>query len=279
MVDVFTDHLRLNQQEVGAKFDLWGPPVSAGLNDGVTALIEQAVAERADIDVTAGNILLTEVDGGTDTSRPVILRVFGTPGVARTITVPDIAAGLPTQKFYILYNASDSDVSLRTVTNVGVSAAVGQSLLLMVDEVLDNVFSIALGGTVVFEAINWLSGTFDISGSAGTGTYRYASQGNIGMWLFPAFVQAVTINNFTITPLVPAAWPAAIVPVTSFEDYPCYVTSSADGATIFRTILDIGSSAGAGRTFRRLDGGGTFTTTTTFTLINNFAAVFPLRLF
>ena len=272
MADAFTPNIRLNQQEVGAKEDIWGPD----LNTGVTQLIEQAIAEREGIDVTAGNVVLTEVDGADDTSRPSILRVTGTPGVARDITVPDVGAGLPAQKWYILYNAADAAVSLRTVTNTGVSVAVGQSLLLMVDSVLDNVFSIALGGDVVFEAVNWQSGTFSINGSAGTGTYRYASQGNIGMWLFAAFAQAVSINNFTISPSAPAQWPSDIVPATGFEIPACYVTSSADGATIFRTALQISASAVAGRTFGRLDGGGNFTSPTTFTLINNMAVVFPL---
>lgn len=279
MVDVFTPNIRLNQQEVGAKFDLWGPPVSAGLNDGVTALIEQALAERELVDVTAGNVLLTEVDGGDDTSRPAIIRATGTPGVARTITVPDIAAGLPAQKFYILYNNSDASVSLRTVTNVGVSAAVGQSLLLMVDSVLDNVFSIALGGDAVFEAAQWQTGTMDVIGVVQPAiTYRYAAQGEIGMWLFPAFSSAANPVGLAVAPNTPAVWPDEISsPISGQETAQVWVTSSADGGTpILTSVSMFGTIASRGFDPMRTLG---YTTPTNYTVVHDVSIVFPLKVF
>jgi hypothetical protein len=217
MVDLFTPRIRLNQQEVGAKLDVWGPD----LNSEVTELIEQAVAGKADLDVTAGDILLTAVSGGDDTSRPVILRVIGTPGVPRDITVPDISGGLPVQKFYVLYNASDDTVSLRTVTNTGVTVAVGKVLLLMVDEVLDNVFAISLGGELVIAAANWQTFDADIQGGPPftTITTRYSSQGKTAMHLIPPWgphLITLAFGTVSIFPSVSGSpggpWPEEIVP-------------------------------------------------------------------
>ena len=66
--------------------------------------------------------------------------------------------------------------------------------------------------------------------------------------------------------------------MTGFESQICWVTSAADGATIFQCVLSIDAGPSSNRTFRRMQGGN-FTSPTTYTLINNVAAVFPLRIF
>ena len=75
MVDTFTDKVRLRKPEVNAKEDLWGPPVSDGLNDGVADMIDQAMAQITDVDVTGGNVVLTASSGVSDTQRPMFLRI------------------------------------------------------------------------------------------------------------------------------------------------------------------------------------------------------------
>ncbi len=258
MVDIFTPRLRLNQQEVGAKLDIWGPD----LNTDVTELIEQAVAGKADIDVTAGNILLTAVSGGDDTSRPAILRVTGTPGVPRDITVPDISGGLPVQKFYVLFNASDDTVSLRTVTNTGVTVAVGKVLLLMVDEVLDNVFAISLGGDLVIAAANWQTFDVDLNGGPpfSTITTRYSSQGKYGMHLIPPWgphLINLVFGTVSIQPGVAQGlpWPDEILPGPGgfFQSVDAgYMNGSVQGR--HPIILKIEPQFGGFRHFDRRDG-------------------------
>ena len=63
MIDSFTSRLRLRKPEVGAKLDEWAPPISAGLNDGVADMIDQAMAQIINIDVGVGNVILSTAEG------------------------------------------------------------------------------------------------------------------------------------------------------------------------------------------------------------------------
>lgn len=219
MVDVFTPLLRLNQQEVGAKLDAWAPD----LNAGVTQLIDDSIAGRVDISVTAGNVVLTIVNGATDQARFSTLRVIGTPGVARQIQVPS------TDKFYVVFNASDSDVTIKTLAGTGTIVRVGQLLIVMVDSVLDEVFPISLTGSAIAVAANWQTGTFEnLSRTAGDQfvTYRYTTQGAHSMILFPATSFTCSVNGWALDADTPSDWPSEILPTMTSISFPCWVVDN-----------------------------------------------------
>lgn len=102
MADTFTSSLKLRKPEVGANDDAWGPL----LNTDMITLLETGVAGVSVIDVTAGNVVLTSNDGAPDQARAMILRVIGTPGTLRLITIPSVT------KLYFVINESDDEVAL-----------------------------------------------------------------------------------------------------------------------------------------------------------------------
>lgn len=89
----------------------WGDVV----NDSITSLVEDSVANFATADVTSGNwTLSTTGSGDTNQARMMILRPTGTPGVPRNIIAPSHS------KMYIVINTSDDVVVLKGSATTGV---------------------------------------------------------------------------------------------------------------------------------------------------------------
>ena len=101
MASTFSNNLRIELIAVGEQANTWGGTT----NNNLGTLLEQAISGGVAVDVTAGNVTLTALDGASDQSRPMVIRVDGTPGVTRTITAP--AKG----KVYIVYNTSDASIN------------------------------------------------------------------------------------------------------------------------------------------------------------------------
>lgn len=230
MADTFTSRLRFRKPEVGQKLDEWAPPISAGLNDGVADLVDQAMAQIFDIDVGPGSVILGINDGFPDSQRPMFLRASGTPGVPRSISVPDP----PTQKMYVVENVADDDVTFKTISGSGVTLKTGIRAVVFVDEVLDDVFSIRFLENAVVAPSAWITGTFDLEGSTPlhTVTYRYAIQGERVMFQVPDFINITMspdpgnpFTEFEMIPNAPALFPAEALP--SFEQsWPVYMRIS-----------------------------------------------------
>lgn len=119
----YTSLLGLAQPVTGTEANTWGDVV----NDEITALVEQAIAGSTSLDVTSGDITLTDTDGASNQARCAVLLVTGTPGTARSILAPNQS------KIYVLRNASDATVTIKGVTGptTGVGVAVGQAAVVM----------------------------------------------------------------------------------------------------------------------------------------------------
>ena len=230
MVDTFTSRVRLRKPEVGQNLDEWAPPITGGLNDGVADLIDQAMAQIINIDVTPGNIILSTAEGLPDTQRPMFIRAIGTAGTPRDISVPDP----PTQKMYVVDNTADDDVTFKTISGSGVTVMPGIRAVLFVDETLDDVFSVRFLTDAVVAPSAWITGTFDLEGSTPTKTvtYRYAIQGERIMFQLEDWIN-ITMNpdpgnpfsEFDLIPNTPALFPAEALP--SFEQsWPVYMRIS-----------------------------------------------------
>ena len=104
MPSTYSPNLRIELIGSGEQANTWGNTTNVNLG----TLIEEAISGIVDVDVTAGNVTLTALNGLTDQSRQMILNVTGTPGVDRTLTAPAVS------KLYIVANNSNADVYLIT---------------------------------------------------------------------------------------------------------------------------------------------------------------------
>lgn len=111
----YTTLLGLAQPVTGTESGTWGTVV----NDEITALVEQAVAGAVTIDVTAGNVTLTDTDGVSNQARCAILLVTGTPGTSRNIVAPS------SSKAYIVVNGSDAAIVVKGSATTGVTLPSG----------------------------------------------------------------------------------------------------------------------------------------------------------
>lgn len=111
----YTTLLGLAQPVTGTESGTWGTVV----NDEITALVEQAVAGGTTIDVTAGNVTLTDTDGVSNQARNAILLITGTPGTSRNVVAPS------SSKVYIVKNNSDDSIVLKGSATTGVTIGAG----------------------------------------------------------------------------------------------------------------------------------------------------------
>jgi hypothetical protein len=145
----YTSLLGLAQPVTGTESGTWGTVV----NDEITALVEQAVAGGVSINVTAGNVTLTDTDGASNQARNAILLVTGTPGTSRNIVAPS------SSKVYVVINGSDGAVVLKGSATTGVTIPAGTKTIAFWDgsdfvALSSSVFSIfgtsAAGGAARF---------------------------------------------------------------------------------------------------------------------------------
>jgi len=132
MASTYSPNLRIELIGNGEQSNTWGTTTNTNLG----TLIEQAISGLVSVDVTAGNVTLTSLNGASDQSRQMIIVATGTPGVTRTITAPAV------NKVYIVYNNSNATLSFIASGGTGVSLSVGAKKLIYCD------------GTNFVEAIN-----------------------------------------------------------------------------------------------------------------------------
>lgn len=122
MATTYTTLLGLALPTTGELEGLWGDVV----NQSITQLVEDSVANYATADVTAGNWTLSTTGSGlSNEARMAILIPTGTPGVSRNIVAPSHS------KFYIVANQSDDDVVLKGASTTGVTIASGVTTIVV----------------------------------------------------------------------------------------------------------------------------------------------------
>ena len=189
MASTYSPNLRIELIGNGEQSNTWGTTTNTNLG----TLIEQAISGLVSVDVTAGNVTLTTLNGASDQSRQMIIVATGTPGVTRTITAPAV------NKVYIVYNNSNATLSFIASGGTGVSLSVGARKLVYCDgtnfvEAINSVAitsgsidGVAIGATTASTgAFTTLEYTSTLTGGTGVvniGTsqiYKDAS-GNIGI--------------------------------------------------------------------------------------------------
>lgn len=127
----------------------WGDVV----NNSITQLVEDSVANKATASVTGGDWTLTTTGTGLpNQARCAILIPTGTPGVTRNIIAPS------SSKAYIVINQSDAAVVVKGAATTGVSIPSGVRAI------------VAWNGSD-FIKVGSSSGTYDIQTFTGSGTW------------------------------------------------------------------------------------------------------------
>ena len=110
MTTSYTSLLGLALPQTGDLSGTWGVTV----NDSITKLVEDSVANYATASVTSGNWTLTTTGSGvSNEARMMILIPTGTPGVSRNIIAPSHS------KMYVVVNQSDASVVLKGAATTG----------------------------------------------------------------------------------------------------------------------------------------------------------------
>jgi hypothetical protein len=119
MASTYSPLLRLELIGTGDQSGTWGITT----NNNLGTLLDQAIAGTAAIDVTSGNVTLTNTDGAADQARCMILRISGTPGVSRNVIAPSQS------KIYAVINGSDSAIVLKGSATTGLTISSGSRTL------------------------------------------------------------------------------------------------------------------------------------------------------
>lgn len=168
----YTTLLGLAKPVTGTEANAWGDVV----NDQITSLVEDAIANAVSISVSAGNVTLSDNDGSTDQARMAILLITGSPGTTRNIVAPSRS------KWYIVRNGSDSSVVVKGSATTGVTIASGKTALVFWN-----------GSDFQTAASNNVSLTTEVTGTlpaanGGTGTTTSTGSGSVVLSTSPTLV-------------------------------------------------------------------------------------------
>ena len=229
MASTFSSLLRIELIGTGDQSGTWGNTTNTNLG----TLIEQAIAGTTTIDVTAGNVTLTNFNGATDQARCAAIKVIGTPGTSRNIIAPALS------HIYVVANASDSAVVLKTSISSGLTIPAGDIVLAYYDATV-GVADFKLVGkpsastntanTLVLRdasgnfAAGTITATFVGSISGGTGTFtNLSSTGN-------TFIGDTAGDTLTV-----AATPAFLVAIPVASGGTGVTTSTGSGSNVLNT--------------------------------------------
>lgn len=205
MTDTFTTLLRLTQIADQGNNNTWGTI----LNSGVIELLDEAIAGYVNVDVTFGDVTLTEREGLPDQSRPMMLRVTGTPGVTRTITLPDAS------KVYVVGNLTSSKIRLKisggsTTTELDPT----DTPTLVYADATDNVVRLFNHTDVIGTGDqDWNTFTCDVTSATSGDTeveVKYAKQGGLVTLIVPAHNVTVNAATWILVPQGGGGMPSAI---------------------------------------------------------------------
>jgi len=234
MASTYSPNLRIELIGNGEQSNTWGTTTNTNLG----TLIEQAISGLVSVDVTAGNVTLTSLNGASDQSRQMIIVATGTPGVTRTITAPAV------NKVYIVYNNSNATLSFIASGGTGVSLSVGAKKLIYCD------------GTNFVEAINSVAIT---SGSI-NGTTIGATTASTGAFTTLSASSTVSGTGFSTYLASPPAIGATTASTGAFTTLSASSTVSGTGfSTYLASPPAIGGTTAAAGKFTTLEYTGTLT--------------------
>lgn len=174
MPSTYSSLLRLELMATGEKSATWGDITNTNLG----TLLEKSIAGLASVNVTAGNVTLTALNGTDDESRCAIISVTGTPGVSRNVVAPSSA------KLYAVINGSNAAIVFKGAATTGVTLSAGEKAWLAWN-----------GSDFVQIGVPQTSPTFfgqviGPSGAVGTPSFSFTGDTDNGWWAPAADTQA-----------------------------------------------------------------------------------------
>lgn len=161
MTTAYTPLLGFALPVTGELSGTWGDVV----NDSITQLVEDSVANYATADVTSGDWTLTTTGSGLNNeARNAILIVTGTPSVPRNVIAPEKS------KIYIVINKTGQTVTLKGAATTGTDIIPSQAAIVAWD---GTDFAQLVQNTAVY------SNTADYSITAGTANVAINLAGGI----------------------------------------------------------------------------------------------------
>ena len=122
MTTSYTSLLGLALPQTGDLSGTWGDTV----NDSITQLVEDSVANYATASVAAGDWTLTTTGSGvSNEARMMILIPTGSPGVSRNVIAPSHS------KMYVVVNQSDASVVLKGAATTGATIGAGYTAVVV----------------------------------------------------------------------------------------------------------------------------------------------------
>jgi hypothetical protein len=196
----YTTSLRLVQPATGEYSGSWGTQV----NNGLTALVDTAVAGTVTITMTAADYTLSNANGAADEARAMVLNLTGAPGAARNVICPAVS------KVYIVYNNTTGGFAqtLKTSAGTGISVPNGSTAYLRCDgtnvvAALDYLGSLTVGGNATLNA-GTANGVLYLNGS------KVATSGSALTFDGTVFALSTTGAQATIRSLANASQTATV---------------------------------------------------------------------
>lgn len=117
--DTYTPNCRIVQMPTGSNDTLWGTKANAAF-----AMLDQCISQGSIISVTGGNVTLTTANNAADQARSAIIAFTGTPGVTRTITMPNVSK--------LTWVVNSSNASLIFTSGAGTTATVAAGAVALI---------------------------------------------------------------------------------------------------------------------------------------------------
>lgn len=184
MPSTYSPLLRLELMATGEKSATWGDITNTNLG----TLIEKGIAGSATINVTAGNVTLTALNGADDEARCLTLLITGTPGVSRNVVAPSAS------KTYCVINGSNAAVVVKGAATSGVSLAAGERSWVAWNG-SDFVRIGVATDSPTFTGTTSLTTVALAAGSVGSPSYTFSGDTNNGWWSPAADVQAWSVSG------------------------------------------------------------------------------------
>jgi hypothetical protein len=185
MPSTYNNALRIEEIANGEQSGAWGTTTNKNLGQ----LIVQAVTGTTNLDVTAGDVTLTALDGLVDEARSAVLAVTGTPGVTRVLTIPNVT------KLYTVRNATANIVQVKTASGTAFNCpALSQSY-------------IVCDGANVITGRSITDGANTITATAAP----FTSPAFLGVPTAPTAAPGTNTTQLATTAFVTAAVPATVV--------------------------------------------------------------------